>query len=197
MIVFFKERLVFLSVPKTGTTAYQHALKDRADMIIFDPPELKHAPVYRYNRFFHPMFTKACKADMELMAVMRDPISWLGSWFRYRQRPFVRGHANATHGLSFDDFVRAYCEDSPPAFARVGSQAKFLEPRPNGVQVKYLFPYEDPARLHEFLNDRLGISLETTQMNVSPAMDLPLSSDVETLLRDRRSEEFELYESIQ
>lgn len=196
MIVFFKERLVFLSVPKTGTTAYQDALKDRADMIIFDPPELKHAPVYRYNRFFHPMFTKACKADMELMAVMREPISWLGSWFRYRQRPFMQGKANATHGLSFDDFVRAYCEEKQPGFANVGSQAKFLEPRQNGVGVKHFFRYEDLGRLDQFLYDRLGVTVETQQTNVSPTADVHLSPEVEDLLRHVHKAEFELYDSI-
>lgn len=51
MLVFYKERLAFLSVPKTGTTAYESALAARADMVISDPPMLKHAPVYRYNRF--------------------------------------------------------------------------------------------------------------------------------------------------
>ena len=79
MIVFFKERLAFLSVPKTGTTAYEKALAPRADMVISDPPMLKHAPVYRYNRFIRPMFLKICDAELELMAVMREPISWLGS----------------------------------------------------------------------------------------------------------------------
>ncbi len=58
MLVFVKEGLAFLSVPKTGTTAYQAALADRADMVVSDPPMLKHAPVYRYNRFFRPMFDK-------------------------------------------------------------------------------------------------------------------------------------------
>ena len=80
MLVFYKERLVFLSMPKTGSTAYQTALSPHADIIIADPPQLKHAPVYRYNRFFQPMFEKACKVEMETLALMREPISWLGSW---------------------------------------------------------------------------------------------------------------------
>jgi hypothetical protein len=57
MLIFYKERLAFLSVPKTGTTAYETALRDRADMVISEPAMLKHAPVYRYNRFLRPMFT--------------------------------------------------------------------------------------------------------------------------------------------
>ena len=82
MLVFFKERLAFLAMPKTGTTAYQTALAKRADLVITDPPLLKHAPVYRYNRFIRPMFVNVCNAEMELMAVMREPVSWLSSWYR-------------------------------------------------------------------------------------------------------------------
>ncbi|MEC8294742.1 MAG: gamma-glutamyl kinase, partial [Pseudomonadota bacterium] len=52
MLVFWKQNLVFLSVPKTGTTAYEKALAPLASMSVQDPPELKHAPLYRYNRFF-------------------------------------------------------------------------------------------------------------------------------------------------
>ena len=103
MLVFFKERLAFLSVPKTGTTAYETALAPRADMVISEPPMLKHAPVYRYNRFIRPMFLKVCDAELELMAVMREPISWLGSWYRYRRRPFMQGKPNATFDVTFDE----------------------------------------------------------------------------------------------
>ncbi|QIZ79010.1 sulfotransferase family 2 domain-containing protein [Thalassovita gelatinovora] len=196
MLVFWKEKLVFLSVPKTGTTAYEKALSPLASMTVLDPPELKHAPLYRYNRFFRPMFEKACKTQMETMAVMREPVSWLGSWYRYRQRPFMEGKPNSTHEVSFDDFVSAYCQEKPPGFANVGSQAKFLEPRPNGTSIDHLFRYEDQSGLIAFLENRLSIKLDLPRENVSPKMDLLLSTDVETELRQARSEEFELWNSI-
>ena len=196
MMVFFKERLAFLSVPKTGTTAYEKALRHRADMIISEPPNLKHAPVYRYNRFIRPMFLRVCDAELEVMAVMREPVSWLGSWWRYRQRPFMEGRPNATHGISFDAFVEAYLKGQRPAFADVGSQAKFLERQPNGVGVTHLFRYEDQTRLQAFLSDRLKVSFSLEQHNVSPEMAVDLSPGIEKRLRRKFSEEFELYDSI-
>lgn len=196
MLVFHNERLVFLSVPKTGTTAYETALRDRADIVVSDPPELKHAPVYRYNRFFRPMFEKVCNAQMETIAVMREPVSWLGSWYRYRRRPFMQGKPNATHDVSFDDFVSAYITGDQPGFARVGSQAKFLEPRPNGVSVTHLFRYEDPGRLNRFLEQRLDITLSLGRENVSPQMELELSRETENRFRRKCAEEFDLYNSI-
>lgn len=196
MLVFFEERLALLSVPKTGTTAYETALRDRADMVISDPPQLKHAPVYRYNRFLRPMFLRACDAEMELMAVMREPIDWLGSWWRYRQRPFMSGKPNATHDISFDTFVEAYMSGQKPGYADVGSQAKFLEARPNGTGVAHLFRYEDQSAIRSFLESRLGVTLALERRNVSPEMPVVLSAAVEERLRRKCAAEFALYEAI-
>lgn len=196
MLVFFKERLAFLSVPKTGTTAYESALAPRADMVISEPPMLKHAPVYRYNRFIRPMFLNVCDVELELMAVMREPISWLGSWYRYRQRPFMQGRPNSTQGISFDDFVLAYMKGNKPRFADVGSQLNFMKAQPNGTEITHYFRYEDQPKLQAFLLDRLGVTLELKQENVSPVMPLSLSSDVEARFRRKFAEEFALYDSI-
>src|SRR5680860_1454854 len=70
MLVFSKHKLVFLSVPKTGTTAWQAALGPHASMVISDPPELKHAPVFRYNRFFRPALEKFIGEDLHVIAVI-------------------------------------------------------------------------------------------------------------------------------
>ncbi|QFT59909.1 hypothetical protein FIU94_13840 [Sulfitobacter sp. THAF37] len=196
MLVFYKERLAFLSVPKTGTTAYESALAARADMVISDPPMLKHAPVYRYNRFIRPMFERVCGAELEVMAVMREPVSWLGSWYRYRQRPFMEGKPNATHGISFDEFVLAYMKGDKPGFADVGSQVQFMKAQPNGTGVTHYFRYEDQPRLKSFLEDRLDIQIELARENVSPAMELTLSPGVAERFRRKCADEFELYASI-
>jgi hypothetical protein len=196
MLVFWNERLVLLSVPKTGTHAYTQALGLRASMVVTDPPELKHAPVYRYNRFFRPMFEKMGAEEMELVAVIREPLDWLGSWYRYRQRPALDGRPTSTKGHSFDAFLTACCEDSPPAFANVGNQAKFVEARPNGTAVSHFFRYEDQTGLRAFLAERLGDLPDIPSVNVSPRLDLQASPDVEALVRRVRAAEFALWESI-
>jgi hypothetical protein len=196
MLVFSKAKLVFLSVPKTGTTAYQEALEPHATMILRDPPELKHAPVFRYNRYFRPMLERFIGEDLDILAVMRDPVDWLGSWYRYRRRPFLNGHRSSTAQVSFDDFVDAYAKGTPPPFAKVGSQAKFLEPQRNGTAVTHLFRYEDQQGLHAFLKERLGQTVTTERRNVSPRMELELSPEVEKKLLRKCPDEFTLYDSI-
>lgn len=196
MLVFHKERLAFLAIPKTGSTAYHAALAGRADIVVSHPSALKHASVYRYSRFFRPMFDKVTGVELELMAVMREPISWLGSWYRYRQRSDLRGTGRSTYGITFDEFVLAYLMDHRPEFADIGGQANFLKPHPSGTATTHLFRYEDLAPLNRFLEDRLGIELQLKRKNVSPEMDLALSSEVERKLRKKCAEDFSLYNSI-
>ena len=194
MLVFWKENLVLLSVPKTGTTAIQGALAPHAAMVLRDPPQLKHSPCYRYKRFLRPFFSQAGGQTPEVMAVVRHPIDWLGSWYRYRSRDELVGHPNSTRGVSFDDFVAEYCKGRPAPFANVGSQAKFLQV--NGeLGVDYLFRYEAQDKIIAFLEDRLQRSINLKHLNVSPKQELTLSSDLETKLRQKRPEEFDVWES--
>lgn len=196
MLVFSTAKLVFLSVPKTGTTAYEEALKAHAAMWVGAPPELKHAPVFRYNRFFRPVLEKFVSDDLAVLAVMREPISWLGSWYRYRQRDEVKGQRTSTHGISFDAFVEEYVKGQSAPFANVGSQAKFLEPQKNGTSVTHLFRYEDQAGLKTFLEERLKLTFETEQHNASPQLDLQLSDKMQERLRRKMPQDFALYEGI-
>ena len=196
MMVFYRAQLVLLSVPKTGTTALQSALRPHADLVISDPPELKHAPLYRYNRWVRPMYEKVCGAELEVVAIMREPISWLGSWYRFRQRPHLDGRPTSTKDMSFDEFVTDYCRGNRPPHANVGSQAKFLDAQPNGCRVTHLFAYENLALFHAFMQDRTGISYNTQQENVSPNGDLSLSAATEEKLKRKHPEEFALYGAI-
>lgn len=194
MLVFWKENLVFLAVPKTGTTALEGTLAPHASMVLRDPPPLKHAPVYRYRRFLKPFFVQAGGQEPELAAVVRHPVDWLGSWYRYRHREDLAGHENSTRGISFDDFVTEYIKGRPAPFAMVGSQAKFLLTGDGDLGVEHLFRYEAPDRLRAFVAERLGIVMDDRRLNVSPRMPLTLSPDVEARLRERRAEEFAVWE---
>lgn len=196
MLVFWKERLVFLAVPKTGTTAIEGALAPRASMVLRDPPEIKHSPVYRYGRFLKPFFEKAGHAELETLAIVRHPVDWLGSWYRYRAREEIADHPNSTRGISFDAFVEDYCRGKKPPHAAVGSQARFLLDGAGRVGVDHLFRYESRQGLLDFLQQRLGAEIDlSAQRNVSPAMELSLSPRVEAKLKRKCAEEFEVWEN--
>lgn len=196
MLVFWDQRLAFLATPKTGSTAIEVALESLSALAIQRPPVLKHTTVRRFHRFIGPYLATASGDEFTVVALMREPRDWLGSWYRYRQRGDVTDPNKSTIGISFDDFVRAYCSATPPDFAAVGSQAQFLRPR-NEKGVDRLFRYEEIDHLIDFLEDRLGCEIILPRINVSPSAKMDLSAEAEAMLHQHCAADFALYASIQ
>ena len=194
MLVFWEQRLAFLATPKTGSTAIAAALESLAAVSIQRPPLLKHTTVHRYRRFIGPFLEAASKDAFAVVALMREPKDWLGSWYRFRQREETDA-GKSTRSISFDDFVRAWCQDPRPDFADVGSQARFLRPR-QGVGVDRLFRYEEIGTFVHFLEERLGCEILLPRLNVSPAGATELSPATEALLREVAAEDFALYATL-
>lgn len=194
MLLFYNEKLVLFAQPKTGTTALERALADTATIAILDPPRLKHTSVRRYRRELEAWITRDRRERFETMALIREPIDWLGSWYRYRRRSQIAGQSKSTEDIDFDAFVRAWMQEDRPDFARVGSQSKFLTGGRGRLLVTHLFRYEAYDAALAFLSERLGREITTTPVNVSPKMGLALSSETESKLRVHAARDFELWE---
>jgi hypothetical protein len=193
MLVFWKENLVFLAVPKTGTTAIEGALAPKAAMVLREPPQIKHAPLYRYGRFLQPMFEQACKQNPETLAVIRHPVDWLSSWYRYRNRHALVGHENSTRNVNFNEFVLEYCKEKPASFANVGSQTTYVFNGQGQRITTYLFAYDNQPALIDFLEKRLNTKIELKQLNVSPTIPAVISPEVDAHFRATKPLEFAAY----
>lgn len=196
MLVFWKARLVLLAVPKTGTTALEQALLPFADSAILNPPQQKHCTVRRYRNQVQKFFEQRGQRKLELMAVVREPVSWLSSWYRYRARKEIQGTANSTADISFDDFVDAWLQDDPPEFAKVGRQSRFVSEEDGTLGVDHLFRHDQLDKAVTFLEGRVKAKLEVGRSNVSPSRDVGLSTTVEARLRAEAPEEFTLWDQL-
>jgi len=195
MLVFWHQKLTMLATPKTGTTAIEAALESLAHVSIQRPPQLKHISVRKYHRFIGPWLENAAGGPFTVIATMREPRDWLGSWFRYRQREEMGKEDRSTAGISFDQFVREYCSDTPPAHAAVGAQTQFLAPKADRG-LDRIFRYERMDLLIDYLEDRLNCAITLPRLNVSPKAALDLEPATETLLRRVAARDFEVYESL-
>ena len=197
MMVLWHERLAFLAVPKTGTSAIEAALAPHAAMAFVRPPHVKHMTNRRFHRFIKPYLDKVGLADVETLAVVREPVDWLGSWFRYRSRDEIAGTSKSTRGLSFDQFVEAYLSEGDRAdFAEVGSQAKFLAQDEKIIPVNHLFRFENLGALVSFLSARTGKELALPAVNVSPRAELSLAPSLRAELERRYAADFALWASV-
>ena len=195
MLVFWDQRLAFLATPKTGSTAIEAALGSLSAVSITRPPLLKHTSVQRFHRFLGPYLEVASGHPFSVAAMMREPLDWLGSWYRYRLREAVGETERSTAGIGFDGFVRAWCREDPPDFAAVGSQSQFLTPkRDRGVD--HLFRYERIDTFVAFLEDRLGCEILLPRLNVSPPGTLDIDDETRRIFRRFAARDYALYDRI-
>lgn len=196
MLVFWEQRLVVLATPKAGSTAIATALESLAVLAVRRPEALKHTTVRDYHRYVRPYLESAAAGRFTSVALMREPRDWLGSWYRFLQKPDQADGPRSTHGRSFEDFVQGWCADAPPPFADFGTQSDFLLPgvAPDGLD--HLFRYADMQQFVHFLEDRLHCEIILPQVNVSPAASLTLSDATETRMRQRAAADIALYASL-
>lgn len=195
IIVFINEKLVILTAPKTRTASLLAALEPHASIMFRDPPGVKNINLAEYQRQICKMLENLSDGPFETFGIVRHPLDWMGSWYRYRQRDRLMGHQNSTHGISFDAFLSAYMSQDRPHFARVGDQARFFKPRPDDQPLDHLFQYEQLDQAVAFLENRLGRQIQLPQKNVSPKIDLPVSDENYDAFQSYAADQFTLWQS--
>lgn len=196
MIASLKHRFVLLSMPKCASEALEQAMAPRADVVFRDPPEVKHLNYRRYARFVKPFFERFGEGPPETFCLFREPIDWLGSWWRYRQRPFLDGRANSTKGISFDRFVGMYLDAEGPA-GTIGRQSRFVINKDHRVAVDRIFRYEDLGALTTVISERTGWEINLDRVNVSPRIEPDkLARETKGKAKRELKRDFEIYENL-
>jgi hypothetical protein len=195
MLYFSKQNLVFLANPKTGTTAIEKALTPQAAMIVRNPPGMRHMNVGTFRKSIQPFIRRHKNTDPEIFVVVREPLSHLLSWYRYRRRQKKIGTEKSTLNLSAEAFIEETMKDAPDTFARIGSQARFVGLAKQHQLPEHMFPYEHPQLLLSFLRDRFGVD-DVPAANVSPREEVEVDPAVVDRLRAHRARDFELYDEV-
>ncbi|KIN60209.1 hypothetical protein Z945_1176 [Sulfitobacter noctilucae] len=194
MLVFLRHKIAFLATPKTGTTAVEMALKSRAEIVF--SKNRKHITALRYANKIAPFLEDTFGVRPASVAVMREPVDQIRSWYKYRSQQRLDGTKLSTKGISFDQFVREVVSDDPPERAQIGRQFNFLTDGKTRVMADHIFAYEAQEAFLMFLSEHLQHPVEIAPKNVSPKVDAPLDPATLALLREVRAEDFMLYETV-
>jgi hypothetical protein len=195
MLISVEKRLANLAMPKTGTTAVQQAIHKYCDIQFSRSPRTKHMTMRVFERFMMPYLREIGAGDTETFCVIREPVDWLGSWYRYRSRPGFSS-AKSTRGVSFAEFVEAYLTHPQPAFARIGGASRFVVGRSGMPAVTHMFRYDNMVGMVRFLEERFGRGIRLPKANVSPERDLELPSALRTRLETERAKDFSIYADL-
>lgn len=194
MLIFWDQRLVFLATPKAGSTAVEAALEPLASAAILRPAPLKHTNITTFHRHLAPWLEAQAGEPFSTVALMREPVDWLRSWYRFAQRDDHEDPLDQLENISFARFAEDYGKPEGPARLNIGCQHDFLVG--NSGKVDRIFRYEDFSAFVDYLEDRLNCALVMPRLNVPPSADVNLDSEQEGRLRDFMRRDIDLYHSL-
>ena len=97
-------------------------------------------------------------------------------------------------GITFAEFADAYARPDGKDVAHVGTQSAFLTHGQD--RVDRIFRYEDIETFTHYLEDQLDCAISLPRINVPPAVDVTLTPEQETRLREVMAGDFTLYRGL-
>ena len=174
MICSTKHGFAFLCMTKCASNSVEAMLAPHCNVVLTGPPFYRHLNYRKYAQYVKPLLNAGPqKKPIETICIFREPVSWLYSWYRFRQRFSLRNtdnpdHLKSTAGIGFEEFISAYVSTDRPAYANLGSQFNFVRTESGEVGVDKIFPYEDLDNLIEYMGAKVGRKLVLPTKNVSP-----------------------------
>jgi hypothetical protein len=174
--------LVYVAVPKTAGTSTFHALRAFADPgSVYDTNDV--AAMHRPASYAKRMFPGA-----DVVCVMREPIDWMFSKYRYLSGDsFAWDSVYTTRHQTFSRFVTRYLQGEKPWPEPFRMQAEYAQ----GADM--IFQYEQMEHFVGFLSQRLEATVKMPRVNVSPARNFDLLPHLEHEIRQALNPDFLLW----
>jgi Sulfotransferase family len=185
---------VFLAMPKTGSSVLQRAFGQHAQILVRQPPMMKHMSAARYERVLAPWLARAGypRSSYETMCLVRDPVDRAVSWWKYRARDELSGKPNYTGEMSFAAFAEGLISGEIP----LGTATNFVTDRDGTVIVDRIYRYENLDVAAAWMADKLGVPTPALpHVNVSPRRELDLDETGRARLEEFFAADRALYES--
>ena len=173
----------FVAVPKTATIAIERAFSPYANG--FQPHQ--HDPV------------DAVKGQSQnpCIAVVRHPLRWIESYYKYLRFSPYFAHSGSVWGLhskSFEQFVWAYIRGQHMWPEPLRDQSSYVSR--NGKVVEHLYRYESLSDAVAHLCEACGAKVALERHNVSRDVPLDLSAEAVSAFEQSAKRDYDLYETL-
>lgn len=185
---------VLLSMPKTGSTALQSHFGRHAQVVVRNPPGMKHMTAATFEQVYAPWFARLGveRASYETLCLVRHPVDRARSWWRYRSREELRGRRNWTGELSFEEFAERLLDGR----VGLGTAHNFVTDAAGTVIVDRVYRHESLPAAAGWMAERLGVAApDLSVANASPQRQGDLTTGVRARLEERLAADVALYES--
>jgi len=194
----------FLCMPKCASTSVELAISEFCNINYSGHPCIKHVNAQVFTESILPVHQQLVPtAQVKSYCLMRDPLDWVQSWFRYRGReelksPSHPNHRNYTGNLSYDDFISEYLSTGEKqSYAQLSTQLKFLRLSDGQIGVDYVIPMTKIDSLIKIFEEKIQQPINIPFVNASPKVDIALDSSLEQQLRKYLAQDIYFYEFIE
>jgi hypothetical protein len=194
MLIGVKKRFVFVANSKTASTSIERALIADVEIHKGGPQRNKHMFLKKAVREYDFLFDNPKYAfdTFFKFGVMREPLSWLQSWYRYRL-----GNGALEEGTTFEEF---WTTKAGPA-ARGGKrmqQALYFTKANGELLADYIIPFRNLSADFAKISTELGVPTELPRKNVSKVAKVEdtISEEVLADIRDTLSADYALYDRL-
>ena len=207
MLVSFKYDFTFICVPKTASTSIEDALKRYCDIITENDAYVKHTAAKNYEDYFSQFeqFINWRKKRLEKVCVMREPLSHLISWYKFRQRDQLKDPNHPKHkyyikNITLDTFLTGFTLEERPIYCQeILPQSHFFCDNKNNIIVDRIFQFEKLNEVEDFFKKKINPKIKFDFLNVSKTKKVNTSVDEELQekLKNVFKLDYEIYESLQ
>lgn len=177
MLASVEKRFLFVANTKTASTSIEHALIPYCEVFRSGTPQRKHITLHETLQGYQFLFGQPAHAPERYFkfGVMREPLDWIGSWFRYRKGNKVQSPLPA--GMSFAEFWAMRDWNILLGNGQPNLQRRMFVGPKGGVLADVIIPYHRlDAMLPEIL-ELLRIPATLPRQNVSEITEAPAMSD--------------------
>lgn len=199
MIINFDHKLAFVCTTKCASTSIEKFMRKGERIELTGSPQMKHKDAIFFKKKIKPFLTTAFPdSEFVSFALIREPIFWLMSWWKYRQRPNAPENVK-TNNISFNDYVLDFMK---PIDQRLPS-SKLKYPRnwiiddDGFVVVDKVFTVDKIEELEAFLTRQTGSEVYLEHLNKSTDTDLStirsLPETTTKIVNEVMNIEFQIY----
>lgn len=165
MLISIKKEFCFIANTKAASTSIENALQKYSEIRLTGTPALKHMPLRELECSIAP-FLAGKGVNIERFykfSVIREPVSWLVSWFNYHSLAMFKDKKIYLGDIDFDSFLKKVF-NGDFLFISKGQSVRFIS---DNYQMDKLICFENLSKKLEYLSGKLDIDLVLGHQNIS------------------------------
>ena len=151
-----------------------------------------------YQKFVLPLLKNHGAENFTTVAIVREPIEWFSSWYRYNSKPKFKIRNFFTGNISFEEYANSYCIQQDSKLFNFKKQSQIILNGQNKNLISHLFKYNAKNdKLVNFLEKKLERTIHLPHLNISPKILINLSEKTKKKLSNVLLDDYKLYKISQ